>query len=122
MLCLSRFWVVTVLAGLVLSQSTVVHAASDSSEELSSQWPSWGASPEGTRYSAANQITPDNVEQLQVAWTYSTGELKRRPLSDVEQQFVGNHTYSCSRIIGDLYPVWSGDRPGSSNRQRKVGI
>jgi quinoprotein glucose dehydrogenase len=79
MLGLSRFWVVTVLAGLVIGQSAVVHAASDSSEELSSQWPSWGASPEGTRYSGANQITPDNVEQLQVAWTYSTGELKRRP-------------------------------------------
>ena len=41
-------------------------------------WPAWGRSNAGTRYTAAAQITPGNVAHLKVAWRYSTGELKRR--------------------------------------------
>src|SRR5471030_1860322 len=38
-------------------------------------WPAYGGDQGGQRYSAARQITPTNVTQLAVAWTYSTGEL-----------------------------------------------
>lgn len=41
-------------------------------------WPYYGGDAGGTRYSAADQITPANVEDLEVAWTYSTGEVDRR--------------------------------------------
>ncbi len=38
-------------------------------------WSAYGGDAGGTRYSAATQITPANVGQLQVAWTFRTGEL-----------------------------------------------
>ncbi|KGE03705.1 pyrroloquinoline quinone-dependent dehydrogenase [Pseudohaliea rubra] len=41
-------------------------------------WSAWGASPGGTRYAPADQLTPQNVGKLEVAWTYSTGEMTRR--------------------------------------------
>src|SRR5262249_17631149 len=42
-------------------------------------WPFYGGDAGGQRFSPAAQITPANVAGLKVAWTYSTGELKRHP-------------------------------------------
>lgn len=41
-------------------------------------WEYYGGDAGGTRYSAAREITRQNVSALAVAWKYSTGELKRR--------------------------------------------
>ena len=41
-------------------------------------WPTYGGDAGGQRYSAARQITPANVRDLQVAWTYSTGDLQTK--------------------------------------------
>src|SRR5262249_12031700 len=38
------------------------------------EWPSYGGGPDGIRYSRLTQINRSNVGQLQVAWTYDTGE------------------------------------------------
>lgn len=38
-------------------------------------WPAYGGDPGGSRYSSLTQINPANVAQLQVAWTFRTGEL-----------------------------------------------
>ena len=48
-----------------------VHAADTS-------WGYFGGTSGGTRYSAARQIDKSNVDDLEIAWRYSTGELKRR--------------------------------------------
>ncbi len=37
-------------------------------------WASWGGDEGGMRYTPATQITPANVGQLKVAWTYRIGE------------------------------------------------
>jgi quinoprotein glucose dehydrogenase len=37
-------------------------------------WPSYGGDPGGRRYSLLEQITPENVSYLEVAWTYRTGD------------------------------------------------
>ena len=37
-------------------------------------WPAYGGGPEDTRYSPLSQINRKNVRNLQVAWTYDTGE------------------------------------------------
>jgi PQQ-dependent dehydrogenase (methanol/ethanol family) len=39
-------------------------------------WAIWGGDYAGTRYSPLNQITSENVKDLQVAWTFSTGVLR----------------------------------------------
>ena len=41
----------------------------------SAGWPAYGGTVAGTRYSPAAQITPANVSQLAVAWTFHTGAL-----------------------------------------------
>ena len=38
-------------------------------------WTSYGGDSKGTRYATASQITPDNVDQLEIAWTFHTGAL-----------------------------------------------
>lgn len=38
-------------------------------------WPSYGRDPGGTRYAPDTQITPANVDRLEVAWTYQTGDM-----------------------------------------------
>ena len=38
-------------------------------------WSAYGGDAGGTRYSSAAQITPANVDKLQVAWIFRTGEL-----------------------------------------------
>jgi quinoprotein glucose dehydrogenase len=48
--------------------STAVAAAADAG------WPAYGGDEGGTRYSRLAQITPSNVGELKVAWTYRTGE------------------------------------------------
>ncbi|MBW2275502.1 MAG: hypothetical protein JRG96_19755, partial [Deltaproteobacteria bacterium] len=37
-------------------------------------WPSYGGDPGGSRYSPLEQITPENVSALEVAWRYRTGD------------------------------------------------
>jgi len=38
-------------------------------------WPAYGGDEGGTRYSPLAEITPSNVGELRVAWTFRTGEL-----------------------------------------------
>lgn len=38
-------------------------------------WPAIGGGAEAQRYSPLDQITPENVDQLEVAWTYHTGDV-----------------------------------------------
>ena len=42
--------------------------------ELESDWPAYGGDPGGSRYSPLDQINSENVDNLQVAWTYQTGD------------------------------------------------
>jgi quinoprotein glucose dehydrogenase len=37
-------------------------------------WPYYGAGPGGGHYTAATQITPENVQDLEVAWIYRSGD------------------------------------------------
>ena len=56
-----------ILASTVLS--TIATAAPEA------DWPAYGGDAGGTRYSPLAQITPANVGELRVAWTFRTGEL-----------------------------------------------
>ncbi|MBJ18037.1 MAG: quinoprotein glucose dehydrogenase [Deltaproteobacteria bacterium] len=38
-------------------------------------WPVYGGDAGGQRHSPLDQITPDNVDDLEIAWTYHTGDL-----------------------------------------------
>ncbi len=49
-------------------------AAQSNPTPTSQDWPVYGGSPQGTRYSSLAQIDRSNVKQLAVAWTFDTGE------------------------------------------------
>ena len=58
-------------------------------------WDAYGRTDYGQRYSPLNQITPDNVGQLQVAWTFKTGDIR----GDADP---GESTYEVTPLkIGD---------------------
>jgi quinoprotein glucose dehydrogenase len=63
-------------------------------------WPAYGGDQGGQRHSAAAQITPANVGNLGVAWSYSTGEAGQpdSPYSALENTPVLNEgrLYVCS--------------------------
>ncbi len=40
------------------------------------EWHAYGRTAAGRRYSPLDQITPDNVDKLKVAWTYHTGDVR----------------------------------------------
>ena len=50
------------------------HAPAPASRVSSIEWPAYGGDAGGSKYSAAAQITRDNVRLLRVAWTYRTGD------------------------------------------------
>lgn len=65
------------------------------------EWHAYGRTYAGDRYSPLNQITPQNVRQLQTAWTFHTGDI-RGPSDPVESTYevtplmVGNSVYLCT--------------------------
>lgn len=74
-------------------RAAVVQAAPT---ELGQGWPAYGGDAGGNRYSSAAQITPDNVESLDIAWTYRTGALD-------------GHDDILNRIVFEATPILVGD-------------
>ncbi len=72
-----RPWAPFLFFALTCAVLVSVHAANTGSQPdsaASRDWPVWGGSPENQHYSSLAQINRSNVKQLQVAWTYDTGE------------------------------------------------
>ena len=69
-------WVPLVVLTFALPLSVLLTAQGSTSNSSAEQrnWPAYGGGPEDTRYSPLNQINRSNVQNLQVAWTYDTGE------------------------------------------------
>jgi quinoprotein glucose dehydrogenase len=60
---------------LLLALAPAARAAGEGSAQPVVEWPHYGGDPGGLRYSPLADITPDNVSQLEVAWTYHTGDM-----------------------------------------------
>ncbi|MBP2170772.1 quinate dehydrogenase (quinone) [Erwinia toletana] len=61
------------------------------------EWRHYGRTPAGTRYATAEQITPENVANLDVAWTYRTGEVPEGPQAHVVTPlFANGMLYGCT--------------------------
>jgi quinoprotein glucose dehydrogenase len=81
--------------------SAAAPASAASSAIDAADWPAYGRTQEGTRYSPLQQITPENVKNLQVAWTFRTGDMKgpNDPVEitdEVTPIKIGDLLYLCS--------------------------
>lgn len=64
-------------------------------------WAHYGNTPGGSRFAALDQITRDNVQDLQVAWTYRTGDTPISPggggAEDQQTPLqIGDRVYLCT--------------------------
>lgn len=50
--------------------------------DIIADWPYFGGDEGNSHYTAVDQITPENVQHLQVAWTYNTGDIDPGTLPD----------------------------------------
>jgi quinoprotein glucose dehydrogenase len=106
----------------------VTAAATDAAGE---NWPHYGGTLAGQRYSSLGQITTRNVEQLEVAWTYRTGEVRGpRDVTETTYQVtpikIGGFLYLCTAhsIAIALDPVtgaerWRFDPQGGFDQDRQ---
>ena len=65
----------------MLTLLLIVSASAQTPTPGGGDWPVYGRDAGGTRFSPLAQITPANVTQLQVAWTYHTGILDMSGMS-----------------------------------------
>ena len=70
------FLLLFVIPGLVIfsKHSAVARPQSAAVATAKQDWPVWNGSPENLHYSSLAQINRSNVKQLQLAWSYDTGE------------------------------------------------
>ncbi|WP_246683286.1 PQQ-binding-like beta-propeller repeat protein [Mesorhizobium sp. B2-8-3] len=80
--------------GTSASPDTATHQAGN-------DWPVYGGSELGTRYSPLNQITAANVSKLTRAWSFHTGDMPNEATKDLYSPEntpleIGGHLYACS--------------------------
>src|SRR5262245_40474295 len=63
------------------------------------EWPIYGGTPDGTRYSPLKQINKSNVTRLQIAWTYDPGERGASQASPVVVEGVLYSTTPGGKLI-----------------------
>jgi len=88
--------------GRVAAASASALPSSGAPEMPPGEWHAYGRTGYGQRYAPLDQITPQNVPDLAVAWTYHTGDVPGRPGDPVETTFevtplkIGNRLYLCT--------------------------
>ncbi|MFV0492858.1 MAG: PQQ-binding-like beta-propeller repeat protein [Pseudorhodobacter sp.] len=87
-------------------------AISQAALDMGDEWHNYGRTTTGTRFTPADQINRDNIDRLQVAWTYRTGFFADGSVSDQNTPIYANGTvYACTPFneIHAIDPV-SGER------------
>ncbi|MCT4371823.1 PQQ-binding-like beta-propeller repeat protein [Yangia mangrovi] len=72
---------------------------SATTEASGQNWSAWGKTGEGLRYSTAEQITPENVGELEIAWTARTGFIADQSESKQDQNtplYVDGTLFQCA--------------------------
>lgn len=78
-----------------------VNAGADLGESPEDGWQAYGRSNMGQRYSPLTQIAPDNVDKLEQAWVYQTGDTKGEgdpgeTTYEATPLKIGNSLYLCT--------------------------
>jgi quinoprotein glucose dehydrogenase len=81
---------------LAITASALLLICQSAAAQQPAGWSYFGGDSYGSRYSTARQIDRGNVGKLQIAWRYSTGELKRRG-----PQLIANSSTQTTPILID---------------------
>jgi len=74
-------------------------------------WPNYASAPGGGHYSKANQITPENVQALEKAWEYRSGDFREGPAVGAKQGLPSSSWQVTPLMIDDtLYACTSFNR------------
>ncbi|VVP82522.1 Quinate/shikimate dehydrogenase (quinone) [Pseudomonas fluorescens] len=97
-------------------------------------WAHWGNTTAGNRFAALDQINKGNIDQLQVAWTFRTGDIPQSTGAGAEDQNtplqIGDTVYTCT-AYGKVFALdadtgaqrWKFDPQGTApNWQRCRGL
>jgi quinoprotein glucose dehydrogenase len=87
--------------GAFPEQRIAVSPAPQQGDVPPGEWAAYGRTSFGQRYSPLDQITPENVSQLEVAWSYQTGEMRDEndpgeTTYEVTPLMVNNTLYICT--------------------------
>ena len=69
---------------LASSAASLLAASSSHAGAKDWEWRYYGADQGATRFAPLDQITPENVGELKVAWTHHTGDAMERPQTTIE--------------------------------------
>jgi quinoprotein glucose dehydrogenase len=75
----SMVWVLGGADALDIDGRAVLVGRPADASEVGNGWRYYGADPGGHRFSRVADITPENVNDLDIAWEYSTGDLVSKP-------------------------------------------
>lgn len=87
------------VAPLLLLGLTACQAFGSPPPGVTSGWPSYGATPGGTHFSRATQITPANVSQLEIAWHHRSGDF--REAREAEPYYMFQSSMQVTPILVD---------------------
>lgn len=66
---------------------------------VAGEWPHYGGDAGGTRHSAAAEITPSNIDDLQQAWLYSTGDMTAHADDMKHSAFEGTPVLAAGSLV-----------------------
>ena len=104
-----RFILPLLIGGLAMLGYTASEKSAWSADQ--GEWPAYGRDPGGMRFAPLDQVNRENVQQLEIAWTYRTGELVHYEGT----QAASKSAFEAIAIMVDgtlylKYAVESGDR------------
>ncbi|MCT2401195.1 pyrroloquinoline quinone-dependent dehydrogenase [Novosphingobium mangrovi (ex Huang et al. 2023)] len=86
----------TYFAGAFRPSGSTIQSIAAAPDQPADQWLNYGNTLAGDRFSGAGQITPANVADLEVAWTFRTGHNGRS--FEATPLKVGDNLYLCTAV------------------------
>lgn len=84
--------------GMIATTKPTVKAIAKADAPL--DWQQYANSPKGTRFSGADQITPENIDNVKEAWVFNTGDIPSNSGAGPEDQntplFIEDTLYICT--------------------------
>src|SRR5438045_8796941 len=95
----SRFAVLASCVAVVLAVSAVVPFAQQKGKQKYNTWRQYLGASDSSQFSSLDQINKKNVAQLQVAWTFSTGDMRTYRFNPI---VVDNEMYTLAKNMAVL--------------------